>query len=974
MNFRSLFPLSLASVLLAVSTIAFAGGDRQPPVSWDMDEIAPASALPAMEFPAIDPQALRSEDMETAKLGDPLQFAVPNKSRVDPREDGQWETLSNGDRIWRQRFDVPGATDINFGFSGFYLPEGVRLHIYDTDRTFFQGGWGSAKNKDHGEFWTPVVPGDSAVVEVHVPAGVDEDPLFVLEQVSGGYRDMFGMDDGPHMRNHGDCNIDVECPEGDDWRDQIRSVGVYQRSGSFACTGQMVNDVPNSLTPYFLTADHCGVTSGSAPSLVVYWNYEAPECGDQDGGSLDQNQSGSSLVATRSDVDMTLVELDEDPLEEWDVHFSGWDRSNEQPGGAVAIHHPRTHVKSISFAESELGTTPSCIGGGTPDTHWDVPFWDEGTTEPGSSGSGIWNPQNGRLIGFLSGGLAACGNQEFDCYGKFAVAWDGSSASERLSDWLDPDGVNPDGIDGSDQDGFNIAPDATSFSQCSFNDIDIDVDINQQGDFAEPVTLSVAGLPSGVTHDFSVNPVTPPGDTVLSLTDLDEAGTGTFDFTIDGEAGDFDDSAAISVTLSDDDPGIPSILEPSDGAVGVSQNPTLEWSAADQAFEYEVQIATDEDFSDVVYSAVVDTTVHEVDDELDSSVEYFLRVRASNECGTADWSETSSFTTLAEPGDCPIGTDATSLLFEDFADGEIPTGWSTEGSSGSVTWVASTDQAHTGDYSVFAENIASVTDQRLATPSVTLPGDANNLFLNFQNWQHIESSSGSCWDGGILEISTDGGGSWEQVMDDDILVREYDGEIGTGFSNPLDGKPGWCGDPRDEWERYSVDLSGWAGEDVSFRFRFGTDSSVSRVGWYVDQVDVLACQIDDGGPPEEPVISVSPDNLDATLTTGQSTTASLNIANAGGGEDELEWNIDESNGSCELPDWLSIDPTSGELGPGDDQDVDVSIDAGELGEGNYQADICIASNDADSPVTTVPVDLTVTEDLIFFDRFEEMLD
>lgn len=832
---KKILMLMFLSMLFSVAIAA----ERPEPLSWGTDGLTAAIDLPVERFAAIDPEAMRARDADIGKHGEALQFAEPYTSHAGIGNGGIWETLANGDLIWRMRFDIPGATDINFGFQQFQLPEGATVHIYDTKHSFFQGPWSAAHNKLHGEFWTPVVPGDSAVIELFLPAGTTAE--LELIQVAGGYRDLFGHAGGPHLRNHGSCNNDVVCPEGDGWRDQIRSVATYSRGGSRLCTGQMVNDVPNSLTPYFLTADHCGMTSGNASSMVVYWNFEAPVCGQQDGGSLADNQTGATLRASRSDVDMSLLELDNQPDQSWAVFYSGWDRSDTQPGGAVGIHHPRTHVKSISFALSDLGTTASCIGGSTPNTHWHVPFWDDGTTEPGSSGSGLWNPQNGRLIGFLSGGLASCSVIDYDCYGKFSVAWDGASAASRLSDWLDPTGVNPDGIDGTDQDSFNIVPETTSISQCGFADLGIGIDITQAGTFNDPVTLSTNGLPVGVTSDFLTNPVTPPGNTQLTLGDLNQAGIGTFAFAVEGSGGGLDRSSGISVTINDAAPDTISVTSPSDGALGVSATPIIEWTAASQAFVYELEIALDAGFTNVVYSTTESSTSHEIESALNTNTDYYLRVRASNDCGTADWSATISFTTEALPGDCPVGTDAISLLEENFNGADVPTGWSTAGSTGTTTWAMSSAQTHSGSHSAFAQNIASVTDQRLASPAVTLPTDAIALFLTFQNWQSVESSSGGCYDGGLLEISINDGATWDQVTTSAIQVRDHDGAISTGFSNPLGGSQAWCGDPREFWERYSVDLSNWAGEDVRFRWRFGTDSSVSRYGWHVDSVQVKAC-------------------------------------------------------------------------------------------------------------------------------------
>lgn len=70
--------------------------------------------------------------------------------------------------------------------------------------------------------------------------------------------------------------------------------------------------------------------------------------------------------------------------------------------------------------------------------------WDIGVTEGGSSGSPLFD-QNGLIVGQLAGGSAACAgtndNGGFDVYGRFDKSWDfGSSPTNSLKPWLDPDG------------------------------------------------------------------------------------------------------------------------------------------------------------------------------------------------------------------------------------------------------------------------------------------------------------------------------------------------------------------------------------------------------------------------------------------------------------------------------------------------------------------------------------------------------
>ena len=56
---------------------------------------------------------------------------------------------------------------------------------------------------------------------------------------------------------------------------------------------------------------------------------------------------------------------------------------------------------------------------------WYMDAWDEGVTEPGSSGSPLFD-QNGRIIGQLYGGSAACQGTSangYDYYGRLGVSW-----------------------------------------------------------------------------------------------------------------------------------------------------------------------------------------------------------------------------------------------------------------------------------------------------------------------------------------------------------------------------------------------------------------------------------------------------------------------------------------------------------------------------------------------------------------------
>src|SRR5262249_12069217 len=131
------------------------------------------------------------------------------------------------------------------------------------------------------------------------------------------------------------CNVDVVCPQGAAWTNEIRSVGLYSISGAWACTGTLIADVAGDFRNYFLTANHCGLDPINAATVVVYWNYQSTNCGTHGPGSLAQNQSGATFRASDFNVDFALIELDDIPEASFAVYYSGWDRSGIAPGGAV---------------------------------------------------------------------------------------------------------------------------------------------------------------------------------------------------------------------------------------------------------------------------------------------------------------------------------------------------------------------------------------------------------------------------------------------------------------------------------------------------------------------------------------------------------------------------------------------------------------------------------------------------------------
>jgi hypothetical protein len=868
-------PWLALTLTLAAAVDARAAVDAIPTAS--RYPVQPVERIGSVLGSPLDIEAIGREDVANDLPGVAPRYAIPEAVEISPATHGTWEALPDGARLWRLRvLGREGVTSLNFGFTSFQLSPNARLLLYTTDGKQVLRPFTAADNEKHGQLWTPPLFARDVVVELTVPADEADKVSLQLGSLNQGYRG-FGTTPAPSYVKSGSCNLDVECLDANDpWRDEMRAVAVISTGGSTFCTGSLINNTANDLKMYFITANHCGINSGNAASMVAFWNYQnsfcrtpgSPQSGQPGDGTLTQFHTGSIFRANWAASDMTLVELDDPPVVAFDHFWEGWDRSTgnvdcDTPGLPCAgIHHPSTDEKRITYALTDMvpsswaGTPPPTPGDGTHLwVHWATdppgPFTVPGVTEPGSSGSPLYDAQH-RFVGQLHGGASACGatgDNLSDIYGRFSVSWTGGGTnSTRVSNWLDPGNTGAMTLDG--------------INQCTAPGAPVIGTATATGPNVIQVTWS-DGAPSSTTFNVyraigtcaSPGPFTVVGAALAGspFNDNTVSGGTTYAYHVTGRdatggcesaaSGCVEATATGACTLAPTFGGLTSATNQATTGCGVG----LAWSAATAncsgPVTYAIYRSTTSGFvpgpANLIATGLTGTAYVDNDPTLASGVPYYYVARATDTGNGATESNT------VERSATPTGPVSSGTLTETFegalsGGGFDNPGWTHNAITGATDWIWSTAQSHTPTHSWFSDSQTSVSNRVLVTPEFVVQPSST---LTFRHTFAFETgNSGSCinnpccWDAGTLEITTNGGATWTVMPDAAFTAGGFNDVVETNWSNPLGGKRAWCQGIIGPMTQVDANLSAFNGSSARLRWHEGDDSSAQATGWFVDSV------------------------------------------------------------------------------------------------------------------------------------------
>jgi hypothetical protein len=384
-----------------------------------------------------------------------MRFGKEVSTNIDFISSAEKFTQPNGRVLYQFGIKSKGALSINLILENFYLADDARLFLTDPKSKKYIGAYTSINNNEAEVLGTELINSDEIVLVLDEPANAQKASRFAIKTIVHGFEDLEALAKG--LNTSGACHYDVNCSIGTGYELQRNSVAMMVSGGGF-CTGTLVHNTSGNIIPYFLSARHCGVTP---TSWVFRFRWETPigqtSCATSSpsgNGPVTMNVNGATLKAQNTNSDFILVQLNSAPDSNWGIYYSGWDNTDSLTATkGIGIHHPDGDIKKISIENNALSQQTIAFNG-TQNRTWVITDWDYGATEPGSSGSPLFN-QEKRLIGVLSGGNAACSgttdNNLPDFYGRFGYGWDNSlNPNERLKDWLDPAGTGTTILDGID--------------------------------------------------------------------------------------------------------------------------------------------------------------------------------------------------------------------------------------------------------------------------------------------------------------------------------------------------------------------------------------------------------------------------------------------------------------------------------------------------------------------------------------------
>jgi hypothetical protein len=239
----------------------------------------------------------------------------------------------------------------------------------------------------------------------------------------------------------------------------------------------------------------------------------------------------------------------------------------------------------------------------------------------------------------------------------------------------------------------------------------------------------------------------------------------------------------------------------------------------------------------------------------------------------------------------------------------LPSGWGTAVSGGVPLWATTSAAWDTPTNSAFVPDSTSLGVSELVSPVISLA--TSTAQLTFKNYFDTEADVAHSvgYDGGVLEIKI-GTNSFTDVTlaGGNFAAGGYTLGLSPSRGNPLAGRQAWSGSSGG-FVTTIVNLpAAAAGQDVQFKWRFGTDSgNTNGVGWHIDSIALFDGTYSCCNSLTPPAIVVQPTNQ--TVLVG--TSVNFLVSASGNPPLSYQWRFngtDIAGASTNVLIWTNVQP------------------------------------------------------------------
>jgi lysyl endopeptidase len=431
------------------------------PITWRSNSF-PANGVAKIGFKDLAAERivkLQKHNDDDSRIK-PMQIGIGREASSDALNEMpalKWQVLKSGAKVARVEITSPDAFGVRAGVRTAGLVEGSELRFSGSDASdqiIAKVGGSETKRlvDDRNIYWTPGTDGQTQFVEIYLPKGalaapVRFDVVAVSHLLVNSRESLIN-----NNKLSGSCNVNVKCRTDAlagaaqtnfvNAENAVAHIRFVVGASTFICSGTLLADnVAATQIPYFMTNNHCIENQTIANTLQFYFNFETTTCGNINttatlptpvtgGATLLYTDADTSATSTANGTDTSFLQMTNTPPA--GTFFAGWDSAALPNATAiVGIHHPDGDPKKVSLGQTKsISTKLHTVG------------WTSGTTEGGSSGSGLFTI-GGDGAYYLRGGLyrgfAACNNSgdinnvnNVDDYSRFDVAF------PSIQQWLAP--------------------------------------------------------------------------------------------------------------------------------------------------------------------------------------------------------------------------------------------------------------------------------------------------------------------------------------------------------------------------------------------------------------------------------------------------------------------------------------------------------------------------------------------------------